>query len=122
MAAPPPVVPVVEQLVLAPATDEYGEWTLGPDAPLLTWRVSGADAVTVSIWYDDGVNGARRFGTVSSDPTGSVRVCPGLQTDNRCRAPNGYYTFVVEATNAAGRVVSSDAAPPPGFHVYPPIT
>jgi hypothetical protein len=49
-----------------------------------------------------------------------VRVCPGTNpTSGTCNTPNGYYTFVVEASGAG--TVSSSRTSPPGFHVYPPI-
>ncbi|MFN8025006.1 MAG: sigma-70 family RNA polymerase sigma factor [Acidimicrobiia bacterium] len=119
---PPPVTPpVIAQLSLAPSDPMYGTWNLDVDSPLLTWQVNGADSVRVVIWFDDGVHGNQQLKVYSTAPSGSVRVCPGTSpTATTCNTPNGYYTFVVEATNAAG-TVSSDRTSPPGFHVYPPI-
>ena len=122
-AGPPAVhLPVIEEVSLASADPQYGTWTLGPDSPLLTWRVSGADEVKVWIYFDDGGTGTRRLRLLSSAPSGSSRVCPGdSPTPSTCSAPNGYYTFVVEATNRAGSARSADQGTPPGFRVYPPI-
>ncbi len=122
-AVPPTVrLPVIEEVALAPADPQYGAWTLGPDSPLLTWRVSGADEVKVWIYFDDGSTGPRQLRLLSSAPSGSSRVCPGdSPTPSTCNAPNGYYSFVVEATNRAGSSRSADQGTPPGFRVYPPI-
>ena len=118
---PPPSLPVIAQLSLAPADPMYGTWNLDGASPLLTWQVDRADSVRVVIWFDDGVHGNQRLKVYSSAPSGSVRVCPGTNpTPGTCNTPNGYYTFVVEATSTAG-TVSSSRTSPPGFHVYPPI-
>jgi len=119
--APPVALPVIAQLSLAPADPVYGTWNLDGSSPLLTWQVHGADTVRVVIWFDDGVHGNQQLKVYSTAASGSVRVCPGTNpTATTCNSPNGYYTFVVEATNAAG-TVTSNRATPPGFHVYPPI-
>jgi hypothetical protein len=112
---------VIAQLSLAPADPMYGTWNLDATSPLLTWQVNGADSARVVIWFDDGVHGNQQLKVYSTSPSGSVRVCPGTNpTPGSCSAPNGYYTFVVEATSAAG-TVSSSRTSPPGFHVYPPL-
>jgi hypothetical protein len=73
------------------------------------------------IWFDDGVHGNQQLKVYSNASSGSVRVCPGTSpTPGTCNTPNGFYTFVVEATSGAG-TISSSRTSPPGFHVYPPI-
>ncbi|HEY6533085.1 MAG TPA: hypothetical protein VIY72_12310, partial [Acidimicrobiales bacterium] len=111
-----PDPPIVESLTLRPATDKPPTYEMA-DAPVLTWSVTGADAVEVWLWTDTG-SGPQRTRLLSSDPNGSMPICPGTVAGTRCTSPPATYLFVVEAENEAGRVVSSDAVPAPRFIVY----
>jgi RNA polymerase sigma factor (sigma-70 family) len=116
--APDP--PLVESLTLSPATDKPTAYSMA-DAPVLTWSVTGADAVEVWLWSDSG-SGPQRTRLLSSDPSGSMAICPGTVAATRCSAPPATYLFVVEAENAGGQVVSSDTVPAPRFLVYTVIS
>jgi RNA polymerase sigma factor (sigma-70 family) len=116
--APDP--PLVESLTLTPATDKPTAYSMA-DAPVLTWSVTGADAVEVWLWSDSG-SGPQRTRLLSSDPSGSMAICPGTVAATRCSAPPATYLFVVEAENAGGQVVSSDTVPAPRFLVYTVIS
>jgi hypothetical protein len=116
--APDP--PLVESLTLSPATDKPTAYSMA-DAPVLTWNVTGADAVEVWLWSDSG-SGPQRTRLLSSDPSGSMAVCPGTVAASRCSAPPATYLFVVEAENPGGQVVSSDTVPAPRFIVYTVIS
>jgi RNA polymerase sigma factor (sigma-70 family) len=110
------VAPVVQQLTVSPVDDRPPTWPVD-SGPRLTWAVTGADAVEVWLWSDTG-GGPSRTRVLSTQPSGSLTVCPGTVGAGTCSTPPGTYLFVIEATNAVGTVVSSDAAPAPQFVVY----
>ena len=69
------------------------------------------------MWTDTG-SGPTRTRLLSTDASGSLPICPGTLTGTSCSSTAATYLFVVEAENAAGRVVSSDTVPAPRFLVY----
>jgi hypothetical protein len=111
-----PDPPVIGSLVLRPATDKPPTYPMA-EAPVLSWDVSGADRVEVWLWTDGG-SGPQRTRVLSSQPSGSMPICPGTVTGTRCSALAATYSFVVEAENEGGRVASTDTAPAPRFIVY----
>lgn len=122
--APPPSdpapLPVITALSLTPATDQQHTYPVDTStSPKLVWSTSGATSVTVRVWFTNGSSPAQPIGVVSTEPSGSLLVCPGTEVRKRCTSDPGRYSYVVEATNADGRTVSSDRVDRPGFEVLP---
>ena len=69
------------------------------------------------LWTDTG-SGPARTRVLSGQASGSLTLCPGTVSAGTCSTPPGTYLVVVEAGNAAGRVVSADVAAAPRFVVY----
>ena len=113
---------MIERFDLAPADPQPTTYPLGASAPTLRWDVSGATDVRVSMWFDDG-SGPQPRRLVSTDPTGTLQVCPGTRpTPSTCQAMAGTYSFIVDATGADGTTVASGETNAPSFDVYVVIT
>jgi RNA polymerase sigma factor (sigma-70 family) len=66
---------------------------LTSQGPVLSWRITGVSRVHV---YDN-------EGVLDADTKqGNVRVCPATGSQTLCTAPEGDYTYTLDAFNAAG--------------------